>query len=211
MEPFGAVAGGASALIADPDDAHRQYVQDTLVRGGFRTTSSGMGQQLLSAACGERLFLAVIEVRLGDMSGYAVCRQLRVQHGVRVGIVLLSGDRTDPDDRVAGLLLGADDYLAKPIIGDELLARAHALMRRLVVLDEHVRTSDAPLPPLTDRELEVLRLLADGLGQRDIAERLVIAHSTAGKHIEHILRKLSVPSRAAAVAMAYRLGLASAA
>jgi DNA-binding NarL/FixJ family response regulator len=64
---------------------------------------------------------------------------------------------------------------------------------------------------LTERELEVLRLLADGLEQHEIADRLVISPSTVGTHLEHVLGKLGVHSRAQAVAAAYRTGLMEAA
>jgi two-component system, NarL family, response regulator DevR len=207
-------AGEAPILVADPDDAHRRLVGDVLTRGGFRPVLVSCGEDALMAAQVEQPQLAILEVRLGDISGYEVCRELRESLGPAVGIVFVSGDRTDPSDRVAGLLLGADDYLAKPVTGDELLARVRAVVRRT-----SLHAPPAPLPrlhgrgadvdALTPREREVLALLADGLEQRDIASRLFIAHRTVGKHIEHILRKLSAPNRAAAVAIAYRRGLVS--
>jgi DNA-binding NarL/FixJ family response regulator len=205
-------AGEAPILVADPDDAHRRLVGDVLTRGGFRPVLVASGEEALIAAQVEQPQLAVLEVHLGDISGYEVCRELRETLGPAVGIVFVSGDRTEPSDRVAGLLLGADDYLAKPLTGDELLARVRAVVRRTGL---HVRPPASTVPmrrggkadALTPREREVLALLADGLEQRDIASRLFIAHKTVGKHIEHILRKLSAPNRAAAVAIAYRRGL----
>jgi DNA-binding NarL/FixJ family response regulator len=107
-------------------------------------------------------------------------------------------------DRVAGLLLGADDYLGKPFVEDELLARMRALLRRSG--SRRVPT-DAPPSPLTRREVEILRMLAAGLAQRDIAQSLVISPNTVATHIQRILTKLGVHSRAQAVAEAYRLGL----
>ncbi len=203
--------GDAPILVADPDDAHRRLVGDVLTRGGFRPVLVACGEDALMAAQVEQPQLAILEVRLGDISGYEVCRELRESLGPAVGIVFVSGDRTEPSDRVAGLLLGADDYLAKPVTGDELLARVRAVVRRtglharpLVAAPAHHGSSADALTP---REREVLELLADGLEQRDIASRLFIAHKTVGKHIEHILRKLSAPNRAAAVAIAYRRGM----
>ncbi|HMI90657.1 MAG TPA: response regulator transcription factor [Polyangiales bacterium] len=194
----------APILVADPDEPDRALVGSVLARGGFRPVLAASGEDALALAFAEQPQLAVLEVRLGDMSGYEVCRELRETLGPAVGIVFVSGDRTEPSDRVAGLMLGADDYLAKPVMGDELLARVRAVVRRTAV--------SGPLPlavgdALTPREREVLELLADGLDQRDIAARLFIAHKTVGKHIEHILRKLSAPNRAAAVAIAYQRGL----
>jgi two-component system nitrate/nitrite response regulator NarL len=105
---------------------------------------------------------------------------------------------------VAGLLLGADDYVVKPFAPDELLVRARGLLRRA-----GERKVAANGYELTRRELEVLGLLADGLGQREIAHRLVISPKTVGTHVERILSKLGVHTRAHAVAMAFRHGLLS--
>jgi DNA-binding response OmpR family regulator len=75
--------------------------------------------------------LVVLEVRLGDVSGYEICRRLREDHGESLPILFVSGDRTDASDRVEGLLVGADDYLAKPIAADELVARVQRHLHRL--------------------------------------------------------------------------------
>jgi DNA-binding NarL/FixJ family response regulator len=105
---------------------------------------------------------------------------------------------SDPMERVAGLLVGADDYLAMPFVPDELLARVRALTRR------SAPTVAARNANLTPREQEVLGLMAKGLGQRDIAGQLVVSSKTIGNHIEHILWKLGVHNRAQAIALAFR-------
>jgi DNA-binding NarL/FixJ family response regulator len=144
--------------------------------------------------------LSILEVPLGGMSGYEVCRTLREEHGEEHPIIFLSGTRSEPHDRVAGLLVGADDYLTKPYAPDELLARVRRLVR-------NARPAGAQNFGLTPRELEVLELLAEGLSPEEIAARLVISVKTVGTHIEHIFRKLGVRTRAQAVAVAYREGL----
>ena len=140
----------------------------------------------------------MLEVALPGLCGYEVCHQLRGQFGDGLPIIFVSGDRTEPFDAVAGLLLGADDYLAKPISPDELLARVRRLDRRSIPVVPGVAAK------LTRREMEVLRLLAEGHEQDEIAQELYISRKTVGTHIEHILRKLGVRSRAQAVALAYR-------
>jgi DNA-binding NarL/FixJ family response regulator len=129
------------------------------------------------------------------MSGYEICRDLRELHGAGLPIIFVSGKRAESYDRVAGLLIGADDYLAKPFAPDELLARVRALLRR---------TDSSDHSSLTRRELEVLRLLTHGRMQGEIAERLMISPKTVSAHIEHIHAKLGVSSRAQAVAVAFR-------
>jgi DNA-binding NarL/FixJ family response regulator len=132
------------------------------------------------------------------MCGYEVCRELRERHGDALPIIFISATRTDNCSRVAGLLLGADDYLPKPVATDLLLAR----VRRLVA---HSSPFAAPVAArLTPREREVLTLLAEGLEQDQIARRLFITTRTVAKHIERILSKLGVRSRAQAIAVAMR-------
>ena len=200
-----AIALQPPIFVVDPDARQRSFIGRVLGRAGFKTQSIATGEEALAAALRERPRLVVLEVRLGDISGYEVCRALKEAFGDAIGIVFMSRDRTEPSDRVAGLLLGADDYLEKPLVGDELLARVRGLVRRVGAHSSPVL--QAVHPELTNRELEVLRLLAEGLDQRSIARRLFIAPKTVGKHIEHILQKLPARSRAEAVAIAYRRGL----
>jgi len=136
-------------------------------------------------------------------------RELHDTHGERVPIILVSANRTAPIDRTAGLLLGADDYIAKPFDDGELLAR---MRRSLGRAERDATNGNAQKTPeedglLSPREFEILGLLSEGLGQADIAERLVLSPKTVGTHIQHILSKLGVHSRAQAVAEAYRQGL----
>jgi DNA-binding NarL/FixJ family response regulator len=105
--------------------------------------------------------------------------------------------RGGPDDR-------RSDYLAKPFAPDELLARIRAVLRSRSAV---ARMTPALESCLTAREREVLALLGDGASQTDIAARLVISPKTVAAHIDHILHKLGVHSRAQAVAVAYRDGL----
>jgi DNA-binding NarL/FixJ family response regulator len=200
----GTAAHDALILVADPDAGNRSFLDSVLQRAGFRVRFVPSGREALAAAKRERPRLALLEVQLGDISGYEVCRALKEDLGSAIQIIFLSADRNDPCDRIAGLLIGADDYLAKPVAGDELLARVRALARRADAHDD--LTAPALRGELTKREFEVLRLLADGLDQSAIATQLVISHKTVGKHIEHILQKLPARSRAEAVAIAYRRG-----
>jgi len=112
-------------------------------------------------------------------------------------IIFVSRNRTEPGDRVAGLLVGGDDYLVKPLDPNELLARVRRLLPAALAGERTARG-------LTRRELDVLSLLVDGLSQPEIAAKLFVTPKTVGKHIEHILAKLGVHSRAQAVAVAVR-------
>jgi DNA-binding NarL/FixJ family response regulator len=190
--------GASPILIADHDEEMRSLVATVLAQAGYETLEAATGDEAIDAARRALPRLVVLEVALPGLSGYEVCHQLRNDFGESLPIVFISGDRTEPFDRVAGFLIGADDYLIKPFAPDELLARVRRLARRTV-----------PVPPsvaskLTNREMEVLRLLAEGLEQDDIARQLFITRKTVGTHIENIMRKLGVRSRSQAVALAYR-------
>jgi two-component system nitrate/nitrite response regulator NarL len=191
-----------SVLVGEDDDRLRALIVHAFEQEGFATAAVADGTEALEAARVQRPLLAVLDVNLPGASGYEVCRLLREAYGLELPIILISGERTESFDRVAGLLIGADDYLVKPFVPEELLARARGLLRR-AGWNGHARR---PLS-LTARELEILRLLADGRPQREIAEGLVISPKTVGTHIERILGKLGVHSRAQAVAFAYREGI----
>jgi DNA-binding NarL/FixJ family response regulator len=185
-------------LVVDDDEGFRSMLSVVFRQAGYRAREAATGEEALELARRERPALVVLDVCLPGISGYEVCHELREAFGDRLPIVFVSGQRTESLDRVAGLLLGGDDYLVKPFAPDELLIRVHKLIRRAAPF------SAAAGPRLTTRELDVLRLLADGLGQDEIAERLFISAKTVATHIEHILAKLGVRSRAQAVALAFR-------
>jgi DNA-binding NarL/FixJ family response regulator len=187
-------------LLADGDADARGELARFLESAGYRVLEAWSGDEALALARTERAVLAILEIPLAVLSGYEVCRALKSELGAIFPVLFLSGQRTESYDRVAGLLVGADDYLVKPYAPDELLARVRLLELR----------SRPPTPGglgrsnLTPRESEVLRLLAEGLTQHEIAAHLTISPKTVGTHIEHVLRKLGVHSRAQAVARALR-------
>lgn len=201
-----AAGTGALIMVVDPDVQQRSFAMKLLERGGLRTEAYATGEEALAAVQREPPDVVVLEVRLADISGYEVCRDLKEEFDDAVAVIFTSADRTEPSDKVAGLLLGADDYLAKPLAGSELLARVIAVLRRVGTTQPRKITGERR-GELTRRELEVLKLLAIGLDQPKIAERLVISPKTVSKHIEHILEKLPARSRAEAVAIAYQRGL----
>jgi DNA-binding NarL/FixJ family response regulator len=193
-----------SILLVDDDEGMRALLGNVFSAAGFTVLTAASGEEALELAATGKPALVVLDVSLPGCSGYEVCRRLRETMGQAIGIVFVSGERTESLDHVAGLLLGADDYVAKPFDPDELVARVRAVLRR--------GAHEVPKHPsgLTRREMQVLRLLAGGQAQAEIASELVISTKTVGTHIEHILAKLDVRSRAQAVAFAYREDLLSA-
>ena len=192
---------GALQLVASGDPSTRDHVTKLFRRAGFRTHDVATGEAALATMEEHTPALILIDLKLEDMSGYELCYQVRQRFGSELPVILLSDGRTEPHDLVAGLLIGADDYLAKPFDPGELLARARRLLSRTT---KRHAPSDFNLTP---RELEVLRLLAQGLGREALAKKLVVSPKTVSTHVQHILTKLGVHSGAEAVAMAYRVGL----
>jgi two-component system, LuxR family, response regulator FixJ len=189
---------GSTILVVEDDESLRTQVVDLLVEAGFESVGVASGEAALLSARAHPPAAVVLDVCLPGVSGYEVCRTLKEEQP-GTPVLFVSGERMESFDRVAGLLIGADDYLVKPFAHDELLARLRGLLRRA-----EAAPGARGLRGLTRRELEVLRHLAEGLGQSEIAKVLVISPKTVGTHIEHIFDKLGVRSRAQAVAAAYR-------
>lgn len=188
-------------LVVDDDESVRGAVSDLLRQVGFGVLEASTGEEALELAAHETPSLVVLDICLPGASGYQVCVDLRARFGTGLPIVFISGARTESYDRVAGLLVGGDEYFAKPISRDEFLIRVERLISRSTPLNPAVTEK------LTSREQEVLRLLAEGTAPAEIATTLVITPKTVATHVDHILRKLGVSSRAQAVALAYRRDL----
>jgi|SRR5919197_4546198 DNA-binding NarL/FixJ family response regulator len=195
-----------SILIVDDDPGARALMAGLVQRIGYVPEEAETGEQALEAARRQRPSCVLLDVHLPRVSGYEVCRELRDQYGQELPIIFVTGERTEPSDRVAGLLIGADDYVIKPFDPDELIARVRRAISRS-------QPDTVRAPPwregfdLTIRERQVLGLLAKGLGQQAIAGELFISPKTVATHIQRILPKLGVRSRAQAVAVAHREGL----
>ena len=198
-----------SFLVVDQDPDFAESICGLLRLSGHVALTAATGEEALLMAREHRPLVVLIETHLPGLNGYEVCRALRDEYGRGIAIAFVSGSRTEVADVSAGLIVGADDYLAKPCDPGELMARAGALLRRVRPDPPSDTHPEAPRPSggLTRRELEILALLAHGLNQREIAADLSISSSTVARHIEHVLAKLEVHSRTQAVAAAFRQGL----
>ena len=135
-------------LIAEDDSSVRKAVQRVLELENYQVTAVNDGQAALEALSKSRFDLAVLDVMMPFADGLTVCKEAR-HRGIDVPILLLTA-RIEVGDRVAGLDAGADDYLVKPFVVDELLARCRALLRR------NAATSSATILRVGDLTLNTL-------------------------------------------------------
>ncbi|MBW3572264.1 MAG: response regulator [Gemmatimonadetes bacterium] len=198
-------------------------LQRSLEYDGYQVSLATKAAHALAVATSDRPELIVLDLGLPDRDGYEVLRELR-ERGVQTPVLILSARREEAD-KLQGFRLGADDYVTKPFSILELMARIGALLRRAApaafpapaassaAASDAAPTSgplsDAALRErygLTARQTEVVRLLAEGCSNAEIATRLEMSYYTARNHTEQVLGKLGVSSRAAVGAMLYAQG-----
>ena len=200
--------------VVDGDEGTRAAAAHTASRLEYEICAVESAEALLESL-DRPPALAIVEVDLpGLSSGLELLRELHERFDDDLPVILVSADRTTSLDRVAGLMLGADDYLAKPVDPDELLARVRRSLRRSGARAGNGNgngggngKAERTRSNLSPREREILTLLADGQTQAQIASELYLSPKTVSTHIQHLLSKLGVHSRAQAVAAAFKLGL----
>ncbi len=178
----------ARVLIIEDEPGLVMTLADLLLAEGYQVDSAQDGQSGLRKALEGRHDLIILDVMLPGMNGFEVCRQLR-RAGRGTPVLMLTA-RGQVADRVVGLKLGADDYLAKPFAPEELAARIEALLRRArkepyaplgrfefgdvaVDFDHGVATKAGQPVQLAGKELQLLRYLVERRGQTVSREELL--------------------------------------
>jgi two-component system, OmpR family, response regulator len=170
-------------LLVDDDRQLLALLRGYLEGAGFRISTAHDGPQMRAYLAQARIDLVVLDLMLPGEDGLALCRDLRTRGGPFVPVLMLTA-RGDEADRVLGLEMGADDYLAKPFASRELLARIRAVLRRTRMLPpamqavaqartlafgdwqldttaRHLLDPAGTLVPLTGGEYRLLRVLLD--------------------------------------------------
>ena len=125
-------------LVVDDEVSLQETVAYSLKKEGYTVEIAGDGNKGLELARSSKPDLIILDVMLPGMDGFEVCRTLR--HETNIPVLMLTA-RDDEIDRVVGLEVGADDYLAKPFSMRELIARVKALLRRVRLMREEAETN----------------------------------------------------------------------
>ena len=213
------VAPAIRVLLADPHALFRRGVRLVLEDEPDIEVVGEVGDGADAVDCITELRpdVVLIDVSMPGLSGIEATRRIRaLEPGVKVAILTVS---ERDEDLFAAVRAGATGYLLKEVTIEELpeavraVARGHSLVSpsmasRLLnefnVLSRRVEEQHSGGPRLSDREVEVLRLVARGLSNRDIAGELVIAENTVKNHVRNILEKLQLRSRMEAAMYAVR-------
>ncbi|MEV3930754.1 MULTISPECIES: response regulator transcription factor [unclassified Streptomyces] len=211
-------------MVVDDHPMWRDAVARDLAESGFEVVATaGDGPGAVRRARAAAPEVLVLDLNLPGMPGVQVCRELVGSlPGLRVLVLSASGEHADVLEAVKS---GATGYLLKSASTQELTdaVRATAAGDPVftpglagLVLGEYRRLASDPapaapdrpkVPQLTDRETEVLRLVAKGLSYKQIAERLVISHRTVQNHVQNTLGKLQLHNRVELVRYAIEAGL----
>ena len=199
-------------LIDDAPDTVRM-IAEALDDAGYTVLVATDGATALQRV--ERVIpdAVLLDACMPGMDGFETCRRLKQAPGMRTVPVIFMTGLAETERLVEGLSAGGVDYLVKPVVPDELVARLQAHLRVAREMNAAMRSRGedaAPaavlLPnPLTQREMDVLQWVACGKTNRDVAEILGMSPRTVNKHLEHIYEKLGVETRTAAVAQFARL------
>jgi DNA-binding response OmpR family regulator len=200
-------------LIIDDDQTLCAMLAEYLGPEGFCTTTAASGPAGLEQLAHTPVDLVVLDVMLPELSGFEVLRRIRASS--RVPVIMLTA-RDEEVDRVVGLEMGADDYLAKPFSPRELVARIRAVLRRIpgeipggnaeilwgpLRLDLRARRADVAEQDLelTSAELRILELLVradtrtvtrDDLMMQALGRRLLPTDRSLDTHVSNLRRKL---------------------
>ena len=226
--------GTATILVVDDERKIRDLVRSYLELEGYSVLVADSGERALESASRSDPDLVVLDLGLPDLSGEEVARTLRTASNVP--IIMLTAKAAE-DDRVAGLRLGADDYLAKPFSPRELVARVEAVLRRAngsrghrlsfdggcLAIDRDAReaTLDGTVLDLTRSEFDLLHALASHAGR--VFSRFELINRVQGydydgyertidQHVKNLRRKLGEDPKhpryvLTAIGVGYKFGM----
>jgi len=209
-----------TAFLMDDHEVVRQGVRALLeATGEIRVVGeASTAAEALSRIPAVRPDVAILDVRVPDGNGIEVCREVRSRVGTHC---LMLTSYSDDEALFEAIMAGASGYVLKRVVTEDLVRAIHEVYAgesflyppiAATLIGDYLRVTkgsrgEGPREPLTAREREVIRLLAQGASTKVVAAKLSITHRTARNHIQNLLGRLGAHSRLEAVARARATGL----
>lgn len=208
------MGGVASILVVDDNP---KYLKDALPMYGYEVTVAEDGLEALKILTEKEdtFDLILLDVMMPNMDGWDTLKAIRSNKKIKYVPVIMITAVSEDQKVVSGLKIGADDYIVKPFILPNLLARIEAVLRRCEwqkeahPKQEKTLNKDVNIDALTPKEKEVLALVAQGASNQEIADKLFVRDVTVKTHLNSIFKKLKVTNRTQAVLLAMQMNLIS--
>ena len=204
--------GIASILVVDDNP---KFLKDALPMYGYEVSIAEDGIEALKMLKSEKNHydLILLDVMMPNMDGWDTLKAIRNNPDTKYIPVIMITAVSEDQKVVSGLRIGADDYIVKPFILPNLLARIEAVLRRSKWSNEQSSVKEKKInknvniDALTPKEKEVLALVAKGASNQEIADKLCVQDVTIKTHLNSIFKKLKVSNRTQAVLLAMEINL----
>lgn len=195
-------------------DDNPKFLEDVLPFYGYEVKCAHNGVECLEFLdSGEKFDLVLLDIMMPQMDGWETLKNIRKTPICKdIPVIMLTAVNED-QKMVTGLKIGADDYIVKPFVLPNLLARIEAVLRRSRTTQNKSQNSNVTINQinqfnsLTRREKDVLLLVTQGENNKSIAEKLVVSEITVKSHLNNIFKKLNVSNRTQAVLLAMQMNL----
>ena len=205
----------AKILIVDDNP---NYLGDALPMYGYEVDIAKNGVEALhklttSGQQNGKYDLVLLDVMMPKMDGWQTLKYIRNNDKIKTIPIIMITAVNEESKQIMGLKAGADDYITKPFILPNLLARIDAVLRRSswnkkTINEQNINIPiDVDIEQLTKREKEVISMLAQGASNKEIADKLFVRDVTIKTHLNAIFKKLKVTNRTQAVLLAIQLGI----
>ena len=202
--------GIASILVIDDNP---KFLKDALPMYGYDVEVADDGIEGLKVLSNKSFDLILLDVMMPNMDGWDTLKAIRKNPKTEhIPVIMITAVNED-QKVVSGLRIGADDYIVKPFILPNLLARIEAVLRRSnwnkndSKSQEKTLNTNVNIDALTSKEKEVLSLVAKGVSNKEIADILCVQEVTVKTHLNSIFKKLKVSNRTQAVLLAMQIDL----
>ena len=206
------MGGIASILLVDDNP---KFLADALPMYGYDVTVAEDGLEALKILAKDdaNFDLILLDVMMPNMDGWDTLKAIRKNKKTEFIPVIMITAVSEDQKVVSGLKIGADDYIVKPFVLPNLLARIEAVLRRVQwqkeaqPKTEKTLNKDVNIDALTPKEKEVLVLVAKGASNQEIADKMCVRDVTVKTHLNSIFKKLKVTNRTQAVLLAMQIDL----